>query len=131
MFDFPTSIKDAFTVIKTGARVLSALSPKEKETRGFMETIPKFDFGSDLKSTSLQMRNMDPIQQLPPSIQNAYRYMANNVARDVNLRQIQESSMPARRTAKIASVKPTITASDSTIRLGGKQTIRTSGVMKL
>ena len=57
--------------------------------------------------------------------------MANIVARDVNLKEIQESSMPARRTAKIASVKPTMTMSDSTIRLGGKQTIRTSGVMKL
>jgi len=134
MFDFLTSVGDTFgkawDLFQTGASIYSRLKKDEGEESDSF--VPKYDFGSSLRSARPTPQTMEaPIGLKAPNIQAAYRYFAENVASDRNLQSIKDTSYTPRRTSKIASLSPTITMSDANTITRGKTTVKTSGVIKV
>lgn len=101
---------EAWDLFQKGAQIYSAFNPEEEESSsaGFMPR-KKFDFRSGIPTPRAQMRTMEaPIGLKNPNIQTAFRYFADNVARDTNLKNIVAKNYTAGIMRKRTSTKETM-----------------------
>jgi len=99
-FDLFKDIGTIIATVRKGARLakeFGMLDEKEQQqSRGFMG--PDFNFDSRLQSARLTMRNMDePRGMALPRMDATYTYFKNNLAKERNIRQIQQTNIPASR----------------------------------
>lgn len=100
---------EAWDLFQKGAEIYSKFNPEEESSSaGFMPR-KKFDFRSSIPTPRAQMRTMEaPIGLKNPNIQTAFRYFADNVARDTNLKNIVAKNYTAGITRKRTSTKETM-----------------------
>ena len=101
---------EAFDLFQTGAQFYTGVAgaDAEKEQGGFMPK-KKFNFDSSIPTPRAQLRTMDaPVGLRNPNVQAAYRYFADNVARDTNLSRIVAQNYKAGISRKRVSTKQTI-----------------------
>ncbi len=98
---------DAFDLFQKGAAIYGALeADKEEEQTGFMPE-RKFNFDSRLRSARPTAQAMQaPIGLQAPNIQAAFRYFADNTARDSNLQAIRAANFKAGISKKRQNVRP-------------------------
>jgi len=99
---------DAYDLFQLGSSVVDALDSKNEDESGF---IPKraFNFDSSLRSARPTAQVMQaPIGLKGPNLQSAFRYFANNTARDVNLASVAAKNYRASLTRKRQNVTPNI-----------------------
>lgn len=102
---------EAFDLFQMGAQfytdVAGADAEKTKQD-GFMPK-KKFNFDSSIPTPRAQLRTMDaPVGLRNPNVQAAYRYFADNVARDTNLSRIVAQNYKAGISRKRVSTKQTV-----------------------
>ena len=98
---------DAFDLFQKGAAIYGALEgDKEKEQTGFMPE-RQFNFDSRLRSARPTPQYMEaPVGLQAPNIQAAFRYFADNTARDSNLQSIRAANFKASISKKRQNVRP-------------------------
>ena len=101
---------DAFDLFQKGAAVYGALTEDDqKEQTGFMRPGDGrlFNFDSNLRSARPTPQFMEaPIGLKAPNIQAAFRYFADNTARDTNLQSIRAANFKASISKKRQNVRP-------------------------
>ena len=103
-----TTFGDAFDLFQTGAQIYSAFTEKEEESRGFVPK-KKFNFDSSIPTPRAQLRTMEaPVGLRNPNIQTAYRFFADNVAKDKNIQKLVATNYRAGRTSKQVSTRENI-----------------------
>ena len=101
---------DAYDLFQLGLDVTDALDGKDEDESGF---IPKraYNFDSRLRSARPTAQvTQTPIGLKGPNLQSAFRYFANNTARDVNLASVAAKNYKASLTRKRQNVTPNMTA---------------------
>ena len=100
-FELFKDICTLLSTVKKGARLAKQFgmldSQDEKgQSKGFMG--PDFNFDSRLQSARLNMQTMDaPRGMALPRMDATYTYFKNNLAKEKNIRQIQQTNIPASR----------------------------------
>ncbi len=120
-FNLFKDVKDIFQGIKKGATLAKQLGmlDEKKESQGFMAKGPDFNFDSRLQSARPALQTMDqPRGMRLPNMQAMYTYFNNNMAKDVNIQQIQMT--------RVASAKPV----GKSVNLGGMTSTRKTLVDK-
>ena len=100
---------DAFELFQEGAAFLGAITEDEKEQTGFMRPGDGrlFNFDSNLRSARPTPQLMEaPIGLKTPNAQAAFRYFAENTARDANLQSIRAANFKASISKKRQNVNP-------------------------
>jgi len=101
---------DAYDLFKLGAKFYDAVKSEEKEEDTFVPR-RKFNFDSNLRSARPTPQMMQaPVGLRAPNLQSAFRYFAENTARDVNLASIAARNYKAGMTKKRQNVSPNFAA---------------------
>lgn len=103
-----TTFGEAFDLFQTGAKIYKGITEKEEESKGFMPK-RKFNFDSSIPTPRAQLRTMEaPVGLRNPNIQTAYRFFADNVAKDKNIQKLVATNYRAGRTSKQVSTRENI-----------------------
>lgn len=100
-FDLFKDIGTIIATVRKGARLAKQLGmvgpeAEKQQSRGFMG--PDFNFDSRLQSARLNMQTMDaPRGMALPRMDATYTFFKNNLAKEKNIRQIQQTNVPASR----------------------------------
>lgn len=101
---------DAFELFKLGAKFYDAVSSDKEEDDNFIPR-RRYNFDSNLRSARPTPQLMQaPVGLRAPNLQSAFRYFAENTARDVNLASIAARNYKAGMTKKRQNVNPNFAA---------------------